>query len=114
MDKIKKFTVPKAFLRNHNAQENGYALEDNLGVDTPILYHRQIIEESYKIDTIDTIDTGKKSTKTLDATVVKRKPTAYNIFVKETLEILKKTHTHLTAKEKFHTAILMWNESKIK
>jgi hypothetical protein len=41
-----------------------------------------------------------------------RKPSAYNIFIKDTLENLKSTHAHLTSKEKFTLAIQLWNERK--
>jgi len=116
MEKIKKLTVPKAFLRNHNVLDNGHVLDDNLDIDTPILQYKQIHETLNPIDvSIPLInkDNDKKS-KRVKNTEVKRKPSAYNIFVKENLEILKNTHKHLTAKEQFHMAIFMWNESKIK
>lgn len=41
-----------------------------------------------------------------------RKPSAYNIFIKETLETLKGTHPQLSSKEKFTLAIQIWNERK--
>jgi hypothetical protein len=44
--------------------------------------------------------------------VKQRKPTEYNIFVKETVVTLQESHKHMTSKERFSLAIQMWNEKK--
>jgi YABBY protein len=43
-----------------------------------------------------------------------RTPTAYNVFVKETLKMLNETRTDLTPKERFNLAIKMWSDNKPK
>lgn len=47
-----------------------------------------------------------------DKPVKEKRPTAYNIFVKSTLLRLAKSHEHMTSKERFSLAIVMWNEHK--
>ncbi len=49
----------------------------------------------------------------VDEKATKRKPSKYNIFVKEKLIILNKTHAHMTAKERFTLAIMMWGDEKV-
>ena len=41
-----------------------------------------------------------------------RKPTAYNVFVKETLASLAESHKEMSAKDRFALAIQKWNEHK--
>lgn len=41
-----------------------------------------------------------------------RRPTAYNVFVKETLASLAESHKEMSAKDRFALAIQKWNEHK--
>jgi hypothetical protein len=42
-----------------------------------------------------------------------KRPSAYNIFVKDALSKLQESHKDMTSKERFSLAIHMWNESKV-
>ena len=41
-----------------------------------------------------------------------RQPTAYNMFLKEVLKELSKTHNHMSNKERMKMASVMWNDLK--
>jgi len=43
-----------------------------------------------------------------------KKPSAYNIFVKDAVKKLQDSHKHLGSKERFQLAIQMWNDHKKK
>jgi hypothetical protein len=57
------------------------------------------------MDAVETVDV-------VEATKTKRQPSAYNIYIKETLARLNGSHGHMTPKERFSLAIHLWNESK--
>lgn len=72
-------------------------------------------KKSGKVDkAVDVVETLTSEPEPTVQTVPKavRKPSVYNIFIKDTLENLKSTHAHLTSKEKFTLAIQLWNERK--
>ena len=55
------------------------------------------------------IKTEEKPTKKPSAP---RQPTAYNMFLKEVLKELSKTHGHLNNKDRMKMASVMWNDLK--
>lgn len=124
--KPKKFVLPKCYMRNPKASDME-DIPDTLDFEEPLV----IVETLTKIpETIATPEAivvpesavtkkkkkeGTKAKKPVIAQAEetkKRKPTAYNIFVKETLANLASSHPQLTSQERFALAIKLWNDSK--
>jgi hypothetical protein len=123
IQKPKKLVLPKGYLRPRNTQVDFLDIQDNLSVE-PVSNNSiktdkketevkplqvNILEPSEDVKN----DAKKKNKKSKDNQEKKtRNPTAYNIFVKQTVVQLTETHKHLTAKERFKLAIAMWSENK--
>lgn len=123
IQKPKKLVLPKGYLRKQTNYVDLIDIEDNLTMDniTEISNKRKedanIIKHS--IDKVVDKVIHKPDNKTVkeqeDVKVKKtRKPTAYNIFVKEAVIRLQETHKELTPKERFKLAIKMWGDNKSK
>lgn len=117
--KNKKLQLPKAYIRNSKASQAEYAgMEDELSVEVvECIKDNQTIdvfEPALEVQNQKTVVEKKqraKATKVADADKEK-KPSAYNIFVKDAVRQLQGTHQHLGSKERFQLAIQMWNEHK--
>lgn len=128
IQKPKKLVLPKSFLRCRNVHVDCSDIQDNLSAD-PIGNDEIEInntgtnakETNVEVTDRNTFPPSKdvkkdarKNKKTKDNEETRtRNPTAYNIFVKETVIKLQDTHKHLTPKERFKLAIAMWNENKV-
>ncbi len=124
IQKPKKLVLPKGYLRKQTNHMDLIDIEDNLTMDNITEISNKREEEDAKIiknsiyEVVDKV-IDKPDNKTVneqeDVKVKKtRKPTAYNIFVKETVIRLQETHKELTPKERFKLAIKMWGENKSK
>lgn len=121
IQKPKKLVLPKIYLRPRNTADY-LDIQDNLSAETISnnrietnketeikLVEINILEPSEDVKK----DAEKKNKKTKEnAEKKKRNPTAYNIFVKETVIKLQESHKDLTPKERFKLAISMWSENK--
>ena len=121
IQKPKKLVLPKSYLRPRNTIDY-LDIQDNLSIETISnnrietnketemkLVEINILEPSEDVKK----DAEKKYKKTKEnAEKKKRTPTAYNIFVKETVIKLQESHKDLTPKERFKLAISMWSENK--
>lgn len=120
LQKPRKLTLPKGYVRKQKATNDFLEINDNLTTDNITNKSTNLIPEMDNITTIandgdgdgetvpaktqDKADNGKKT----------RKPTAYNVYVKETVIRLQETHKDLSPKERFKLAIKMWSENKTK
>jgi len=122
-EKPKKFVLPRLYIRITKVVAFEESLEDNLEPEKPLLTSiASVISSNDKSVTHlpDEQDTttkrlrqrSKKAEKGTNEKEVKMKPSNYNIFVKETLVTLSMTHSHLTSKERFTLALMMWREKK--
>jgi hypothetical protein len=123
IQKPKKLVLPKGYLRPRGTQVDFLDIQDNLSVE-PISPKTDKLEteinkvEPLMINILEPSEDVKKdarktNNKPKDGKEKKtRNPTAYNIFVKETVIKLTETHKHLTPKERFKLAISMWSENK--
>jgi len=127
--KNKKLVLPKAYIRNPKSYQAEYAdmedeltQEENLVSQTPkseVLETSnsvfepkpEVVKERVKVER-KKVKAGKAETAGEDKP--DKKPSAYNIFVKETVKKLQDTHRHLGSKERFKLAIQMWSEHKNK
>lgn len=120
LQKSRKLTLPKGYVRKPKANNDFLEIKDNLTTDS---INNKSANTISKIDNVttnthslanedkvvptktqDKADNGKKT----------RKPTAYNVYVKETVIQLQETHKDLSPKERFKLAIKMWSENKTK
>lgn len=120
IQKPKKIVLPKVYFRPRNTQVDYLDIQDNLNFE-PISKNRvETTKEDIEIEPLKTHilepseDVKKDAKKNNKNTKEKkrRNPTAYNIFVKETVIKLQETHKNLTPKERFKLAISMWSENK--
>lgn len=122
IQKPKKLVLPKGYLRPRNTQIDNLDIQDNLSVEH-ISNNKNNIVQTDKKDAIPkpmvinilepSEDAKKKNKNTKDNKEKKtRNPTAYNIYVKETVVKLQESHKDLTPKERFKLAISMWSENK--
>lgn len=136
--KPKKFALPKKYMRDLrlNVDES---LINELDIEQPLLdveykingnevqhepIQENVIENNDREDELTETDTKSKPKKQKPKTVIKatektsnevkkpRKPSAYNIFMKDTLEQLGHTHKHMPYKERFIYATQLWNAHK--
>lgn len=118
--KNKKVQLPKAYVRNPKVYQLEYEdLEDDLEADNTSVSNAstsitvfepspQVLEEKVVVEKKE----RRQSKKTTDN--AEKRPSAYNIFVKDTVEKLADSHKHMGRKERFQLAIQMWNEHKNK
>lgn len=107
LHKPKKLTLPKGYVRKQKANIDFLEIKDNLTTDNSSNFDKNNItnkDDGNDKEVVPKDDGGKKT----------KKPTAYNIFVKETVVRLQETHKDLTPKERFKLAIKMWSENKTK
>ena len=108
IQKPKKLVLPKGYVRKQVTNVDILEIQDNLTTDsfTTVNVTKKNLQESTVDAKIEPLKTkAEKKTRT---------PTAYNIYVKQTVITLQETHKHLKAKERFQLAIKMWGESKTK
>ena len=118
--KNKKLQLPKAYVRNPKAYQAQYAdMEDELTVEAS-----EVVEVIEAIDCATTdvfepvaeVRTEKQAVEKKQRAKEKKdkekKPSAYNIFVKDAVKKLQDSHKHLGSKERFQLAIQMWNDHK--
>lgn len=118
IQKPKKLVLPKGYLRSRTTQVDFLDIHDNLSIE-PISVNtdKQETDRAF-INILEPSESVKKDAKkiqkkTKDNQEKKtRNPSAYNIFVKETVIKLTETHKHLIPKERFKLAISMWSENK--
>lgn len=116
----KKLVLPRFYYRTHDAQN----MDMELSLDEPVICKVEkaveaveAVEGTETAVAVDAVDASKPvvvAAKAVKAVNTKRAPSAYNIYVKETLAVLTKTHSHMTSKERFSLAIQMWNDQKKK
>lgn len=114
LQKPRKLTLPKGYVRKPKANNDFLEIKDNLTTDNVTYKSSNTIpkldnalandDKIVPSKTQNKVDNGKKI----------RKPTAYNIYVKETVIQLQETHKDLSPKERFKLAIKMWSENKTK
>jgi hypothetical protein len=114
LQKSRKLTLPKGYVRKPKANNDFLEIKDNLTTDNVTNKSANTIprldnalandDKIVPTKTQDKVDNGKKT----------RKPTAYNIYVKETVIQLQETHKDLSPKERFKLAIKMWSDNKTK
>jgi hypothetical protein len=122
-EKPKKFVLPRLYIRITKVVAFEESLEDNLEPEQPLI--TSIVSVIFPNDQSVTHvpDEQGTTTKRLRQRIkkaengttekeIKRKPSNYNIFVKETLITLSRTHSHMTSKERFTLALMMWGEKK--
>jgi molybdopterin/thiamine biosynthesis adenylyltransferase len=130
--KNKKLQLPKAYVRNPKAYQAQYAdMEDELTVEaSEVVEVVEVIEAIEAIDCATTdvfepvaeVRTEKQAVEKKQRAKEKKdnekdkekKPSAYNIFVKDAVKKLQDSHKHLGSKERFQLAIQMWNDHKKK
>jgi hypothetical protein len=135
--KNKKLQLPKAYVRNTKAYQAHYAdMGDELTVE--VVDRSETINHIEAIEVIEAIDhTQANVTRDVFEPVTEvqneklavekkqrakkdkehdkeKKPSAYNIFVKDAVKKLQDSHKHLGSKERFQLAIQMWNDHKKK
>ena len=110
IQKPKKLVLPKGYLRPRNTQVDFSDIQDNLSVDSISSNKENDIKIVNILEPSESVKKDAKKNKEKKT----RNPTAYNIFVKETVIKLTETHSHLTPKERFKLAIAMWSENKPK
>lgn len=120
IQKPKKLALPKGYLRPRNTFVDCLDIQDNLDTE-PIHSNGSTSDIKESNTTLINILEPSESVKKDGKKAIKkanekktRNPTAYNIFVKETVVKLIETHQHLTPKERFKLAIAMWSENKNK
>lgn len=129
--KNKKLVLPKAYVRNPKAYQAEYAdMEDELIQEETLVSQipktevaetsnsvfepkPEVVKERVKIER-KKVKAEKTETAGDKKADKDKKPSAYNIFVKETVKKLQDTHQHLGSKERFKLAIQMWSEHKNK
>lgn len=94
MSKPSRFVLPKQYIR----KSNNCDVEEELRVDAPVV----LIPQSKQVQPPQP-EENKKS---------KKCPSAYHIFMKETMAELSQTHKSLTSRERFSLTVLLWNEHK--
>jgi YABBY protein len=107
LHKPKKLTLPKGYVRKQKANIEFLEIKDNLTTDNSSNFDKNNIinkDDGNDKKVVPKDDGGKKT----------KKPTAYNIFVKETVVRLQETHKDLTPKERFKLSIKMWSDNKSK
>ena len=95
---LKKLALPKSYLRGSNLESQ---FEDELETEDNLITRLETEEDAKGNESNEVLPTKKK-----------RLPSKYNIFIKDTLAILHKSHPHLLGKERFSLAVRMWNEQK--
>jgi YABBY protein len=107
LQKPKKLTLPKGYIRKQKTNIDFLEINDNLTTDSinngSSSNTKNITKVDNDIKIVPKYDDNAKKT---------RKPTAYNIFVKATVIQLQETRPDLTPKERFQLAIRMWSENK--
>lgn len=118
IQKPKKLTLPKGYVRKQNSYIDLLDIQDNLTLDSIADGKKHdVTMKLYKTNVeveVKNVVEEKKPENQNEIGKKTRKPTAYNIFVKETVIKLQATHKELTPKERFKLAIKMWGESKQK
>lgn len=133
--KNKKLQLPKAYVRNTKAYQAHYAdMGDELTVEVvdrieaieaiEVIDHTQANVTRDVFEPVTEVQNEKlavekkqraKEKKDKDKEHDKeKKPSAYNIFVKDAVKKLQDSHKHLGSKERFQLAIQMWNDHKKK
>lgn len=120
IQKPKKLVLPKSYLRPRNTQVDYLDIQDNLSVESisknRVETNKKDTEiEPLEINILEPSEDVKKDAKKNNKNNKEKKtrnPTAYNIFVKETVIKLQETHKYLSPKERFKLAISMWSENK--
>lgn len=118
--KNKKLQLPKAYIRNSKTYQAQYAdMEDELVVDSiePIKVVEYAQADVFEPDvavTTEKLAVEKKKRVKATKDDKEKKPSAYNIFVKDAVKKLQDSHKHLGSKERFQLAIQMWNDHKKK
>lgn len=115
--KNKKLQLPKAYIRNPKTSQAEYAgMEDELSVEVvECIKDNQtidIFEPALVVQNQKTVVEKKQRAKATKIADKDKRPSAYNIFVKDTVRQLQGTHQHLGSKERFQLAIQMWNDHK--
>lgn len=122
IQKNKKVQLPKEYVRNPKVYQLEYEdLEDELQSEHVIMSNVSasasvnVFEPSPQVieDTVVVYRKERKKAKKTTNNVEKR-PSAYNMFVKDTVQKLADSHKHMGRKERFQLAIQMWNEHKNK
>lgn len=140
--KNKKLQLPKTYLRNPKSYQAEYAdMEDvlepesvqdvaSLAVSVPSssasVFEPNVEVQNEKVG-VERKQRAKSAKSSKTGQVVKelesnkseqpakeKRPTAYNVFVKDAVRKLQDSHQHLSSKERFQLAIQMWNDHKKK
>ena len=121
IQKNKKLVLPKTYVRNAKTYQVEYANMDDELVSESVLcitsvppnqeHSTNIFEPTLEVKNNKRRVTKKNTDEKVPST---KRPSAYNIFVKETVKKLQETHKHLSSKERFQLAIQMWNDTKTK
>jgi hypothetical protein len=98
----------KSNITQTNIHVNVYEPEERVKKEKEAVIKKHIkkAEKVVKSEASSNINTNEGTTKKT------RIPTAYNVYVKETVKNLQETHKDLTPKERFNLAIRMWSEQK--
>jgi hypothetical protein len=109
----KKLVLPRFYFRTHDHFTGNAGMAGMASMDTEMMAEEPLIQKKKEKEPeiVDVVVVAKPEVIAEDAKP-KRGPSAYNVFVKETLGVLCKTHDHMTSKERFSLAIQMWNEQK--
>lgn len=110
IQKPKKLVLPKSYLRRPNTQVDLHDIQENLDIENVYCVKKQ-----QEMNILEPSEDVKNEAKKIHNKIQEKKtknPTAYNIFVKETVQQLTQTRKDLTPKERFRLAITMWNEHK--
>jgi hypothetical protein len=127
--KNKKLQLPKAYVRNTKAYQAHYAdMGDELTVEVvdrieaieaiEVIDHtqanvtRDVFEPVTEVQNEKLAVEKKQRAKKDKEHDKEKKPSAYNIFVKDAVKKLQDSHKHLGSKERFQLAIQMWNDHK--
>lgn len=105
---LKKLALPKSYLRGCNLE---LQFDDELQTEDNLITRLVVEDEPCNEKAGDSLKVENDENEALP-TKKKRLPSKYNIFIKETLAILHKSHPHLLGKERFSLAVRMWNEQK--
>jgi hypothetical protein len=106
---LKKLALPKSYLRGCNLE---LQFEDELQTEDNLITRPEVEDEPCNDE--KAAAPLKVENEENEALPIKKKrlPSKYNIFIKETLATLHKSHPHLLGKERFSLAVRMWNEQK--
>lgn len=124
----KKLTLPKGYKKSQHKNNELIDMEDCLDyeVASTVTSVANSFTAHNKMQQQKDSNTNVNNNQNVDIKVVEktvkakkeksekkaRPPTAYNVFVKETMLKLQETHNELSGRERFNLAIKMWNDQK--